>query len=74
MPARSNCLVFALAKWFRHGGYLIVRRSRYGWFPHFLWARDLGELEVEQFVPLDPRRRLLPPLVFRGWSKRGPDA
>jgi hypothetical protein len=66
----NNCLVYALRKWFRHGGYLIIRKSRWGWFPHFLWS-PAAPPEAEQYIPVNPKRRLLPPLIFRGHVKRG---
>ena len=68
--ARSNCLIFALAHWFRDGGYLIVRRSHWGWFPHFLWSQDLKVFE--EFTPLrHAKYRLCPPLLFTGYVREG---
>lgn len=70
-PRKSNCLVFALGRLWRRGGYLIMRRSRWGWFPHFLWAESLDPLVIEHFVPVDGGRpRLLPPLLFVGQIRR----
>lgn len=63
----SNCLIFALARWFKEGGYLIIRKSRHGPWPHFIWARAVSD--VEQYVPLNPRISLLWPF-FRGYIKR----
>lgn len=65
----GNCLCWALAKWRKHGGYLVIRRSRYGWFPHFLHMDREGN--IESFVPDDPKRKKLPPPVFKGSVKRG---
>lgn len=75
---RSNCLIFALGRFFRRGGYLIVRASRMNrlpWlqWPHFLWAQSLEDLIVEQYVPEDARPKWLPPILFRGRVKVGPD-
>lgn len=67
---RSNCLIWALRQWGRRGGYLMARRSRWGPFPHFLWS-PTAPAECEAFVPLNPRRKLLPKLWFRGYVKRG---
>jgi hypothetical protein len=67
---RCNCLVYALRKWFTHGGYVVMRRSRYGWWPHFLWSPDL--LQFFAFVPVKrPHRRWLPPLWFKGSERKG---
>lgn len=60
----SNCLVFALGRWVRHGGYLVVRKSRNGWWPHFIWSLDL--IEFMDFAPHEPQRYKCPPLLFRG--------
>ena len=48
----SNCLLFALAKWWKHGGYVIIRKSHWGWWPHFIWCKDLRDAEIEQYVPI----------------------
>lgn len=68
---RSNCLLFALRMWWRHGGYLIVRRSRYLWLPHFLWAPPGGlrRARVAHYVPISPSRR--PWMVWRAALFRG---
>ena len=66
---RGNCLAFALCAWWRNrgAGYLLIRRSRFGPFPHFLYLRVLPpDADVAHFVPLRPRRRWLPPLWFVG--------
>jgi hypothetical protein len=68
----SNCLFFALGHWWKRGGYFIVRRSHYGWWPHFLWSSDLAVFE--QYAPLSGGRlRWFPPLLFKGHVKSGPD-
>ena len=54
---RTNCLWYALRKYWRHGGYIVVRRSRHLWVPHFLWLPP-GSLDdfpsLRHFVPLSP--------------------
>ena len=70
MPTRinSNCLFFALKKVRTEGGYLLMRRSHVGWWPHFVWSKDLTTLE--EFVPTKPpSARLLPPLFFEGYVR-----
>jgi hypothetical protein len=57
-----NCLTYAVGKWLKEGGYLIVRRSRIGdqfgvksnwhpirWIPHFMHRSKTHE--VTQYVP-----------------------
>jgi hypothetical protein len=62
---KSNCLIFALMRLWQSGGYLILRRSSYGWWPHVLWSRDL--LEFEEFTTDDKFSRVCPPLLFTGF-------
>lgn len=62
---RSNCLAYACGQFLRRGGYLVIRRSRYGWWWHAEHTHDFRRFSV--FVPLGPkRRRACPPLWFRG--------
>lgn len=49
----NNCLIFAFNRWFKHGGYLIVRKSRHGWWPHFIWSPDLKDAEIEHYRPVN---------------------
>jgi hypothetical protein len=67
----SNCLFFALHRWWCRGGYVVIRKSRYGrWWWHFLWSKDLKWFE--SFVPVTPNhKRRFPPLLFRGYVKCG---
>ncbi len=69
----DNCLTYALRTW-RFGratDHLVIRRSNWGWFPHFAVVFELenGDLEKREYVPIAPRRRWLPPLFFRGFEK-----
>jgi hypothetical protein len=75
---RSNCLLWAIALHRRRQrkgreGYLMLRWSRWGNFPHALYAekRDGGSLRVVSYVPRDPRIKRLPPPVFDGRSRWG---
>lgn len=62
---KTNCLLWALAQWHRRGGYVVFRRSDYGWWPHLLWSQDLKIFE--DFSPFKAkRRRALPPIIFTG--------
>ena len=56
--------------WWRHGGYLVIRKSRWGWFPHVLWMSP-DRSRLSSFVPINPRRHLIPPPLFRGYVKEG---
>lgn len=62
---RTNCLLWALARWQQHGGYVVFRRSDFGWWPHLLRSEDL--VTFEEFTPTKAKRpRRLPPLIFTG--------
>lgn len=67
---RGNCITWAVAKWRRDGGYLLVRKSHWGWFPHFLWAAKAPE-DCLSFKPTNPKRQKCPPPWFRGEVMRG---
>jgi len=74
MKNKSNCLIFAVNKWFKHGGYLVMRRSKHGFFPHFLWCSDLKNAEIEHFVPINPKHSfvkiLFHKILFEGMIKK----
>lgn len=63
-----NCWMFALWRLFRRGGFLIITKSEWGWWPHLMWSPDMSSLQ--QFEPTEKkRRRLLPPFVYKGYVK-----
>lgn len=68
MPKRraplTNCLFVALYLWATRGGYLILRRSHYGPYPHFLWTPKLPTSMPVIHYTTDTKPRLAP--VFRG--------
>lgn len=72
---RSNCLLFALALCARRRNWrgLTWRMSHWGPFPHFLYKQALpsGRVRKVSFVPIAPRKRLLPPPLFAGRVKWG---
>lgn len=47
---RSNCLIFSIQR-LCDDGYIIIRKSRVGWWPHFMYAKSVDGIEVENFVP-----------------------
>ena len=72
-PKYSNCLIFAFRLWLTGGGYLLVRKSRAGWFPHFLWCADLADAMVLHFAPRNIAPwwyRPIHMLLFSGVVKR----
>ena len=53
---RDNCLTYALEKWDKEGGYLVIRWCRSNkvkWlrWPHFMWLDDKYQRFVEHAVP-----------------------
>ena len=53
----GNCWSFALARWFKHGGYLAIRPAGDVWFLrvlpilHCLWIQKLGPSELKMTMP-----------------------
>lgn len=75
---RSNCVIFALALYMRRKrkgreGYLLIRRSRFGPFPHLLYAetRPTGHLRIVSYKPVEPEHKPVPPVIFAGRSRWG---
>lgn len=79
--SESNCLLFYLElrrRRLRRGkrGYLTVRKSLYGWFPHFIYQykNAMRKHRMVSFVPKVPEKgRLFPPWKFEGRVKWGDD-
>ena len=57
----SNCALWAAWRYVRRGGYVVMTRSDYGWWPHFAWSQD-GTRWL-QFHPKRHRR-------WYGWCLR----
>lgn len=83
--SRANCLVFSLALYARRRakakregrpfyGYLMVRRSFAGPFPHVLYVEIQGRKSprVVSYGPLHPKEeKLMPPPCFEGRVRWG---
>lgn len=73
----SNCIIFAIKLYLRRRrkgeeGYLAIRRSRWGKFPHMLYGRvHNGRARVVSYVPINPKHKMLPPPLFHGRVKWG---
>lgn len=67
---RSNCLFFALRIWLRRRGRgkIDYRKSRSGWFPHFMWVE---RHHILSFKPAHPVDRVCPPALFVGRVRWG---
>jgi hypothetical protein len=70
----SNCLFFAIALYLRRArkgdiGYIAMRRSKFGPFPHFLYLHR-GRRFIS-YCPIDPRLKHCPPPLFVGRVKWG---
>jgi hypothetical protein len=57
MPTFGNCWTYAIPKWWRDGGYIVVRRSGFMRVPHVLWVRSLDGVEFHEFTPISPKFR-----------------
>lgn len=54
----GNCWSFVGPRWFRHGGYILIRPAdnvrvlNIGWIPHAIWVKSLSDgVELEQTHP-----------------------
>jgi hypothetical protein len=76
----SNCFIFAVLLWLRRArkgkrAYVTGRLSDMGRFPHFLYEElRRGERRIVSYKPIAPKRRILPPLLFKGRVAWGDDA
>ena len=73
MRLPSNCLIWALWRVFRDGGFLLSRKSKNWWGPHVLWAPDFCDecaAKIESYAPKTPKRKWLA-LAFFGEVKKG---
>lgn len=77
---KDNCLPWSFKKYLKHGGYLVIRRTRLGkirWWPHFLWLPPECDItgepckSLQSFVPTEKKIRLVPPIIFDGYEKKG---
>jgi hypothetical protein len=68
-----RCLTYSLKQLWQHGGYLIIRKSRVGWWPHFLWHPGplCEDCNCSSVVPDRYRKLIIPPLWFKGKVKKG---
>jgi hypothetical protein len=65
---KSNCILYAVACWFKSGGYIVLRKSNYGWWPHMLWTKDFSTFA--EFTPqVHVENAAFPPLLFQGSVK-----
>lgn len=48
----GNCWTHAIPKWWKKGGYIVVRRSGYMAVPHVMWTDNLSGVELEEFAPV----------------------
>ncbi len=56
-----------------HEGYLAIRQSRWGPFPHLLYGelRISGHMRIVSYVPHNPKHKPIPPPLFAGRIKWG---
>lgn len=77
----DNCLTYALRRWAKDDGYLVIRWCRsnmISWvkWPHFLWLDSTNHQNLHHLIPDDDsssRKHLIPDLWFKGHTKNGDD-
>lgn len=71
-PEQSNCLIWAIGMWIKHGGYITAARSS-RWFGgfHLIWQSPIGE--KYSYAPKDETyvglKRALEVWTFKGYIK-----
>ena len=67
----TNCIIYAFSKWAEMGGYVAIRKSRFGWFPHFLWVKDIDGKEMSHIGPVSglPPKHPLELIRFNAFIK-----
>ena len=75
---RDNCLSWAMKKYDKEGGYLVIRFSRSNrvrWlkWPHFLWLDSKYEKNLKHYVPIEDEHaeKTIPHPWFNGRVKQG---
>ena len=67
-----NCLhfVFNIARYGRNGDYMLIRKSHWGWFPHFAAVFEMpdGSITRMEYIPISPIKQhwWSLPLFFKG--------
>lgn len=66
----SNCLIWSFRLWWRRGmrGGVTFLKSDWGNFPHAVY---MERHHVVHYVPIHPKKRLIPPPLFLGKVKWG---
>jgi hypothetical protein len=72
---KTNCIIFAVSMWIKHGGYILIRKSDYGWYPHFLWAKDVNGKTVVHIGPTSgrPPKNPIDFFTFEAYIRGGDD-
>lgn len=75
---RENCLTYAVQRWDKEGGYLVIRwcrsnKSRWLVWPHFLWIDSKYHRFMEHAVPVEKEHdeKLVPAPWFAPKIKHG---
>jgi len=72
---RGNCWTYALRRWrYKEGQYLVIRKSRFVFWPHCFLADNIVDLEVEEFKPIAPqhgRFAWIKAIIFKGRVRKG---
>jgi hypothetical protein len=68
---KLNCIIYVFRLFFKNGGYIIIRKSHYGRYPHFIWAKNINGLEVKHIAPTTdaPPKNILDLFYFEAYEK-----
>ena len=56
----SNCLIFALTQFFKRGGYIVIRKSKFGPWLHFMWTDS-----IDSYEHYKPHEKLKYPVISK---------
>jgi hypothetical protein len=63
-----NCIVYAIAMWWRYGGRILFRQSPHGWWFHCWWTLD--DKTLYEYTPRNPVKGMwFPPPIYNGYVK-----
>lgn len=72
MRLPSNCQIWCIWKFIRHGGDLHRERSRFGWWNHYAWRPPGGTWRTYEPIKRKLKRPWWnPPVLFFGHVKEG---
>lgn len=65
---RTNCWAWALNKWLKEGGFILIRKSYWGPYLHLQHVDKEGI--IREYTPFEQKKpHIVPPPIFKGYVK-----